>query len=77
MSLKDIAVSARANTKSEGAECPVCARVAVAADDRHARLGEALLWADDVHDALVDVAHWVVRDAELGSVRSKRVDLLG
>ena len=51
--------------------------MAVAADDRHPRLGKALLRADDVHDALVDVAHWVVGDAECFGVRPKGVDLLG
>ena len=43
-----------------------CVRgVRVAADDRHARLGQPELRADDVHDALLDVAERVQADAEL------------
>ena len=44
---------ARADAEGQGAEGAVGGGVAVAADDRHARLGEPLLGADDVHDALV------------------------
>jgi hypothetical protein len=49
--------------------------VAVAADDRHAGLRHAELRADDVHDALVRVAHRVQADAELGAVGAQRLDL--
>ena len=50
---------ARADPEGEGAERAVGRGVAVAAHDRHARLGEALLGADDVDDALAAVAHRV------------------
>ena len=43
---------AGADPEGQGAERPVGGRVAVAADDGHARLGEALLGADHVDDAL-------------------------
>ena len=46
---------ARADAEGERAEGAVGGRVAVAADDRHARLGPALLGPDDVDDALVGV----------------------
>ena len=44
---------AGADAEGQGAEGAVGRRVAVAADDRHARLGEALLGTDDVDDALL------------------------
>ena len=43
---------ARADAEGQGAERAVRRRVAVAADDRHARLRVAQLGADDVDDAL-------------------------
>ena len=49
--------------------------VAVAADDGHARLGPALLRADDVDDALADVADAVVLDAEVLGVLLQGLDL--
>ena len=49
--------------------------VAVAADDRHARQGEALFRPDDVHDALALVVLGVVLDAELGGVLGKLLHL--
>ena len=49
--------------------------VRVAADDGHARLGEAELRSDDVHDALLDVAERVQPDAELLGVPAQRLDL--
>ena len=45
------------DAEGERPEGPMGGGVAVAAYDRHARLGEALLGADDVHDPLVLVAH--------------------
>jgi hypothetical protein len=42
--------------------------VAVAARDRHARLREAQLRADDVHDALLRRAEVVTADAEVAAV---------
>ena len=44
---------AGADAEGQRAEGAVGGGVAVAAHDRHARLGEALLGADDVDDALV------------------------
>ena len=59
---------AGADAEGERAEGAVGRGVAVAADDRHAGLGPALLGTDDVDDALVGVAHRVAGDAELGAV---------
>ena len=47
----------------------------VAADDRHTGLCESELRPDDVHDALLEVAHRMQPDAELFAVASKRFDL--
>ena len=51
-----------ADAERQRAERAVGGGVAVAADDRHARLGEPELRADHVHDALVDAAERVQRD---------------
>jgi hypothetical protein len=51
--------------------------VRVAADDGHARLGDAQLGADDVHDALIARVHVVELDAEVGAVLAQRGNLLG
>ena len=67
---------ARADAEGERAERAVGGRVAVAAHDRHARLGQALLRADHVHDALAGVAHAVEADAELLAVRGEHLHLL-
>ena len=64
-----------ADAERERAERAVRRRVRVAADDRHARLRDTQLRADDVHDALLDVAHRVELDAELGAVAAQRLDL--
>ena len=50
---------AGADAEGQRAEGAVGGGVAVAADDGHARLGEALLGPDDVDDALAGVAHRV------------------
>ncbi len=47
----------------------------VAAHDGHAGLGQAQLRADDVHDALLDVAQRVQPDAELRGVAAQCLDL--
>ena len=65
-----------ADAVGERAEGAVGRGVAVAADDRHARQGEALLRPDDVHDALAGVELVVIFDAELARVRGERLDLL-
>ena len=67
---------ARADAERERAERAVRRRVAVAAHDRHARLGEALLGTDHVHDALAGIAHRVAADAELLAVAREHVHLL-
>ena len=66
---------AGADAERERAEGAVRRRVRVAADDRHARLGQPELRADDVHDALAGVAHRVQPDAELGGVLAQRLEL--
>ncbi len=68
---------ARADAEGQGAEGAVGRGVAVAADDGHPRLGEALLGSDDVDDALVGVAHRIAGDAELGAVGVEHLELLG
>ncbi len=62
---------------AERAERAVRRRVAVAADDRHAGLGEALLRTDDVDDALARITHAVEADAELLAVPREHIHLLG
>jgi hypothetical protein len=72
---QDVLDLAGADAEGERPERPVGGGVAVAADDRHARLGQPQLRADDVHDALVAVAHRREADAELGRVLPERLDL--
>ena len=74
---QDVLDLARADAEGERAERAVRRRVAVAADDRHARQRAALLGADDVDDALAGVAHREVGDAELGRVLAQHLDLAG
>jgi hypothetical protein len=52
---------AGADAEGQRTERAVRRRVRVAAHDGHAGLGQTELRADDVHDALVDVAHREVR----------------
>ena len=49
--------------------------VAVATNHRHARQGPALFRPDDMHDALADIVHRVIVDAEILGVLVQRVDL--
>jgi hypothetical protein len=65
---------ARADAEGERAERAVRARVAVAADDRHARLRQTELRADDVDDALLGRVDVVELDAELAAVAPERLD---
>ncbi len=51
--------------------------MAVAADNRHAGLGQPELRPDDMHDALVDAAQRVQHDAVLGAVLPQSGDLRG
>ena len=66
---------ARADAERQRAERAVRGGVGVAADDRHARLGDAQLRPDDVDDALALGAERVQRDAELVAVGLERLDL--
>ena len=68
---------ARADAEGQRAERAVRGRVAVAADDRHARQRASLLGPDDVDDALAGVAHRVQRDPELRGVLAQHLDLAG
>ncbi len=56
-------------------ESAVRRRVAVAADDCHSGQREALLGADDVHDALADIVFRIVLDPEILGVFRQRLDL--
>ena len=65
-----------ADAEGERAESAVGGGVAVAADDRRAGQGKALLGADDVHDALPRIELVVIFDAEFARVGRQRLDLL-
>ncbi len=65
-----------ANAEGESTECAVGGGVGVAADDRHAWLGDAQLRADDVDDALIDVTERVQSDAEVLRILTQCLDLL-
>ena len=65
-----------ADAVGERAEGAVGRGVAVAADDRRARQGEALLGPDDVDDALPRIELVVIFDAELARVLGELLDLL-
>ena len=66
---------ARADAERQRAERAVRGGVRVAADDRHARLGDAQLGPDDVDDPAPVGAERVERDAELLAVALERLDL--
>src|SRR5690606_36177583 len=66
---------AGADAERDAAERAVGGGVGVAADDGHARLGQAELRADDVDHALAGVAHRVQADAELSAVLAQGLDL--
>lgn len=59
---------AGADAKGQRPKRTVRAGMAVAAHNRHARLGESLFRSDDVDDTLIFAAEFVERDAELGAV---------
>ena len=65
----------RADAEGECAEGAVGAGVAVAADDGGAGEREALLGADDMDDALAQVVHREILDAEFGAVGGEGGDL--
>jgi hypothetical protein len=64
-----------ADAEGQRAERAVRRGVAVAADDGHARQGQALLRADHVHDAAAGVVHVEIGHAEIGDVLLERLDL--
>ena len=66
---------AGADPERERAEGAVGGGVRVAADDRHARLGDAQLGSDHVHDPLPVGAERVHGHAELDTVALERFDL--
>ena len=68
---------ARADAERQRAERAVRGGVAVAAHDRHARLGQPELGPDDVHDATMRRAHPVQRNAELPAIVLEILNLLG
>jgi hypothetical protein len=68
---------ARADPERERAERAMRGRMRVAADDRHSRLGQALLRPDDVDDALSGRSHRVQFDPELSRVLAQLAHLLG
>src|SRR5699024_6028917 len=74
---EDVLDLARTNAKCESAEGTVRRGVAVATDDRHARLGQALLGADDVDNPLPRRAHRMELDPELGAILRQLAHLGG
>ena len=64
-----------ADAKGERAKGAVCRRVAVAADDGHARLGEPLLRPDHMDDPLPDIIHRKIGDAKISCILCQRFDL--
>ena len=65
----------RADAERHGAHSTMRRCMRVAADDGHARQGQALLRSHDVDDAVVRVHHPVVREPELGGVGREGVHL--
>src|SRR5262249_17452041 len=66
---------AGADTKCERAKRAVSARVAVAANDCHARLRQAKLWSNDVNDALFGRVNIEELNAKLFAVSPESLDL--
>ena len=64
-----------ADAERQGAEGAMGGRVAVTANNRHARLGEPLLRANDMHDAPPWVGEVDIGNAEFLDVRLKGFDL--
>jgi hypothetical protein len=72
---EDVLDLGRADAECQRAEGAMRRGVRVAAHDRHARLGQSQLGADDVDDPLVRRADAVERDAELAAVLLEPADL--
>src|SRR4030095_7560907 len=64
-----------AAAEAERAKGAMGGRVSVAADDGEAGLSQPLLRPDDVDDALTDVVHREILDAEVAAVLFERLDL--
>ena len=73
---KNVFNFAGANSECECTESTMCCRVAVAAHNGHAWKRATLFWSNDVHDALLGMAHWVQRDTELFCVCTQHFNLL-
>ena len=73
---EDVFHLARADAERQRAERAVGRRVAVAAHDRRARLGQPLLRPYDVHDPLLGAMQVVERHPKLFAVRGQRLHLL-
>jgi hypothetical protein len=67
---------ARADAKRERAKRAVSARMAVAANDRHAGLRETKLWSNDVNDALLGRMDVEKLNAKLAAIAAQCFDLL-
>ncbi len=65
----------RADAVGQSAECAVGGCVTVAAHNGHAGQCPALFRANDVHDALADVVHWVIDHTEFFGVFIQRFHL--
>jgi hypothetical protein len=72
---EDVLDLAGADAERQRAKRAVSRGVAVAADDGHARLGQAQFRADDMDDAAMGAGHAVQRDAELGGIGLHLPDL--
>ena len=73
---EDVLDFAGADPEGECAQRAVGRGVTVTADDRHARLREAQLRPDDVHNALLGIVEVEQPDAKFATVFAQRVDLL-
>ena len=65
----------RSNTKRQRAKRAMGRGVTVAANNRHARQGEALFRSDDMNDALANIAHFKNRHAEFFRIGRQGFDL--
>ncbi len=66
-----------ADAEGQRPEGAMGAGMAVAADERRARQGEAEFWADDMHDAMAAVVHRDIGNAEALGIALEPGDLAG
>ena len=64
-----------ANAKRKCPKCAVSSRVAIAANDCHARLGPPQFRTDDMDNALADIVQIVDANTELVAICSQSLDL--